>query len=203
MSSCSTAYQFWLLPLLLLLACLPPCIPGMTPPVVMSPHPRLRSTQILTRQLRDIQESPSEFFSAGLVNDSDLFEWDVCIAGPPDTIYEGGIFSARLSFPDNYPDKPPRMRFLTPVWHPNVYLTGDVCISILHDPGEDETNPEELASMRWSPVHSVETIVLSVISMLSDPTDDSPANIEAAIQLRSDYNLYKQRVLQCVAESLG
>lgn len=40
------------------------------------------------------------------------------------------------------------MKFITPVWHPNVYLNGDVCISILHEPGEDATNPQESAAMR-------------------------------------------------------
>lgn len=61
-----------------------------------------------------------------------------------------------------------------------VYQTGEVCISILHPPGEDKwgyERPEE----RWLPVHSPETILLSVISMLSDPNDQSPANLEAAV----------------------
>lgn len=57
---------------------------------------------------------------------------------------------------------------------------GDVCISILHEPGEDKwgyEKPEE----RWLPVHTVETILLSVISMLADPNDESPANVDAAV----------------------
>jgi hypothetical protein len=62
-----------------------------------------------------------------------------------------------------------------------VYPNGDVCISILHEPGEDSTNPQETAAMRWNPIHTVETIVVSVISMLSDPTDESPANLDAAV----------------------
>ena len=37
--------------------------------------------------------------------------------------------------------------------------------------------------MRWNPIHTVETIVISVVSMLSDPTDESPANIDAAVSL--------------------
>jgi len=61
-----------------------------------------------------------------------------------------------------------------------VHLDGDVCISILHEPGEDKygyEKPEE----RWLPIHTVETIVLSVIAMLSDPNDQSPANLDAAV----------------------
>ncbi|KAL6954350.1 Ubiquitin-conjugating enzyme E2 14, partial [Sarracenia purpurea var. burkii] len=59
------------------------------------------------------------------------------------------------------------------------YPDGHVCISILHPPGDDP-NGYELASERWSPVHTVESIVLSIISMLSSPNDESPANVEAA-----------------------
>lgn len=61
-----------------------------------------------------------------------------------------------------------------------VAKNGDVCISILHEPGEDKygyEKPEE----RWLPIHTVETIMLSVISMLADPNGDSPANVDAAV----------------------
>lgn len=59
---------------------------------------------------------------------------------------------------------------------------GDVCISILHEPGEDKygyEKPEE----RWLPIHTVETIMISVISMLADPNGDSPANVDAAVSV--------------------
>ena len=61
-----------------------------------------------------------------------------------------------------------------------VEENGDVCISILHEPGEDKwgyEKPEE----RWLPIHTVETILISVISMLADPNDESPANVDAAV----------------------
>lgn len=63
-----------------------------------------------------------------------------------------------------------------------VDKNGDVCISILHEPGEDKygyEKPEE----RWLPIHTVETIMISVISMLADPNGDSPANVDAAVCL--------------------
>lgn len=66
----------------------------------------------------------------------------------------------------------------------SVDKNGDVCISILHEPGEDKygyEKPEE----RWLPIHTVETIMISVISMLADPNGDSPANVDAAVSLPS------------------
>ncbi|XP_023794869.1 ubiquitin-conjugating enzyme E2 G1 isoform X3 [Cyanistes caeruleus] len=128
----------------------------------------------------ELNKNPVEGFSAGLIDDNDLYRWEVLIIGPPDTLYEGGVFKAHLTFPKDYPLRPPKMKFITEIWHPNVDKNGDVCISILHEPGEDKygyEKPEE----RWLPIHTVETIMISVISMLADPNGDSPANVDAAV----------------------
>lgn len=72
------------------------------------------------------------------------------------------------------------MKFLTEIWHPNIDKVGNVCISILHEPGDDRFGYEKAAE-RWLPVHTVETILISVISMLADPNFESPANVDAAV----------------------
>lgn len=81
-----------------------------------------------------------------------------------------------------------------------VYLNGEVCISILHPPGDDAYGYEK-ASERWLPVHTVETILVSVISMLSSPNYESPANIEAAKEWRENYPAFKKRVKRLVNKS--
>uniref|UniRef100_A0A3B4AR04 Ubiquitin-conjugating enzyme E2 G1 n=1 Tax=Periophthalmus magnuspinnatus TaxID=409849 RepID=A0A3B4AR04_9GOBI len=147
-----------------------------------------QSSLLLRKQLAELNKNPVEGFSAGLVDDDDIYKWEVLIYGPQDTLYEGGVFKASLNFPKNYPLKPPKMKFITEIWHPNVAKNGDVCISILHDPGEDKygyEKPEE----RWLPVHTVETIMISVISMLADPNGDSPANVEAAVSIFEMFSL--------------
>mmetsp|Transcript_1227 Transcript_1227/g.4669 ORF Transcript_1227/g.4669 Transcript_1227/m.4669 type:complete len:167 (-) Transcript_1227:262-762(-) len=155
---------------------------------------------LLRKQLKELSRNPIEGFSAGLVDDTNVFEWQITVMGPPDTIYEGGFFTANMSFPTDYPNKPPSVKFVSEVWHPNVYSDGRVCISILHSPGEDPTGYEQ-ASERWSPVQTVETIMLSIISMLSSPNDESPANIDAAKQFRDDYPGFRKKVAQCVRKS--
>lgn len=74
------------------------------------------------------------------------------------------------------------MCFYTPTINFTVDKNGNVCISILHEPGDDRFGYEK-ASERWLPVHTVETILISVISMLADPNDESPANVDAAVSL--------------------
>ncbi|XP_054748777.1 probable ubiquitin-conjugating enzyme E2 7 [Lytechinus pictus] len=160
-----------------------------------------QASLLLKRQLQDLAKQPVDGFSAGLVDDDDLFKWEVLVIGPPDTFYEGGYFKANLNFPKEYPQKPPKMKFISDIWHPNIGKDGDVCISILHDPGEDKWGYER-PSERWLPIHTVETILISVISMLADPNDESPANVDAAKDWRSDYHgAFKANVKRCVRKS--
>lgn len=80
--------------------------------------------------------------SAGLV-DGNMFRWNIMFEGPIDSLYEGGVFNASLEFPADYPLKPPTMRFITSMWHPNIYPDGKVCISILHPAEFDAMNEKE------------------------------------------------------------
>uniref|UniRef100_A0A2K5PBG0 Cell division cycle 34, ubiqiutin conjugating enzyme n=1 Tax=Cebus imitator TaxID=2715852 RepID=A0A2K5PBG0_CEBIM len=117
------------------------------------------SQKALLLELKGLQEEPVEGFRVTLVDEGDLYNWEVAIFGPPNTYYEGGYFKARLKFPIDYPYSPPAFRFLTKMWHPNIYETGDVCISILHPPVDDPQSGE-LPSERWNPTQNVRKQVL-------------------------------------------
>lgn len=134
-------------------------------------------------EMKSLQDEPVEGFKITLVDESDLYNWEVAIFGPPNTHYEGGYFKARIKFPIDYPYSPPAFRFLTKMWHPNIYENGDVCISILHPPVDDPQSGE-LPSERWNPTQNVRTILLSVISLLNEPNTFSPANVDASVMYR-------------------
>lgn len=161
---------------------------------------------ILRKQLLEFQKNPVDGFSAGLVADDNMLEWAIVIMGPVDTLYEGAILKARLIFPQEYPLLPPKMVFDTEMWHPNVYNSaerkGEVCVSILHSPGEDEWGYED-AGERWLPVHSVESVLISVISLLSADVPDlnSPANVDAAKEVRENFPSYKKKVKRLARRS--
>jgi ubiquitin-conjugating enzyme E2 R len=140
------------------------------------------ATRALAMELKGLQMEPVEGFTVSL-NDENIFDWRVAIFGPPGTVYEGGYFKARLRFPSNYPYLPPAMKFLTSVYHPNVYDNGDLCISILHPPVDDPRSGE-LVCERWNPTQNVRTILLSVISLLNEPNTMSPANVDASVLYR-------------------
>lgn len=154
---------------------------------------------LLRNQLKELNKNPIEGFSVGLKDDDSIYEWNVLMEGPSDTSYEGGYFPCTLSFPKEYPNKPPVMKFNTPsFWHPNVYPDGRVCISILHEAKEDEQNAQEKMSEKWRPILGVEAILVSVLSMLSDPNFESPANIDASVELKNDPDAFRKRVRKLV-----
>ena len=84
--------------------------------------------------LSELTRDDSSGFSVGLEDDSAFFRssccllcilysllcrWRVCFEGPSNTLYEGGLFTAILIFPKDFPNNPPDMKFETEMWHPN------------------------------------------------------------------------------------
>ncbi|KAF2727719.1 hypothetical protein EJ04DRAFT_529216 [Polyplosphaeria fusca] len=137
-----------------------------------------------------------------LINDN-VYEWSVAlIVLNPDSLYYGGYFKAKMTFPKNYPFSPPDFKFVRPLYHPNVYSDGRLCISILHAPGDDEMSGETAAE-RWSPVQRVESVLISVLSLLDDAEVSSPANVDAGVMLRKNPEQYKAMVKKDLDISKG
>lgn len=95
-----------------------------------------------------------------------LFSWVAQITGGSGTLYEGLKYKLSLSFPSRYPYAPPTVKFVTPCYHPNVDKHGNICLDILKE--------------KWSALYDVRTILLSIQSLLAEPNNDSPLNVEAA-----------------------
>ena len=146
------------------------------------------ATLRLASDLRSIQADAPAGCSASPANDYNLFSWNATIVGPDESPWEGGIFTLRLQFPDQYPDKAPRVKFTTEMFHPNIFPDGTLCLDIIQD--------------KWKPIYTVSTILASIQSLLCDPNNDSPANVDAARLLASDPKEYKRRVRRLAAKSL-
>nr|ACO11538.1 Ubiquitin-conjugating enzyme E2 G2 [Caligus rogercresseyi]ACO11646.1 Ubiquitin-conjugating enzyme E2 G2 [Caligus rogercresseyi] len=155
----------------------------------------------LIAEFKQLWENPPEGILAGPLSEDNYLEWEACVTGPEDTPFADGVFIARLSFPKDYPLNPPKMKFITPIFHPNIYSDGRVCISILHSPGDDPLGYETSAE-RWSPVQSVEKVLLSVMSMLAEPNDESPADVNASIMWRNDREAFQEIARKHVRSSV-
>ena len=103
-----------------------------------------------------------------------------------------------MIFTKDYPSKPPQVYFDN-IMHPNIYENGKVCISILHE-GTDTFGYEKDIE-RWLPTHGINTVMISIISMLSAPNFESPANIDASKLWRDHPDKYKNEIYRMVSLS--
>lgn len=130
------------------------------------------------------------------------------IIGPSDTPFEDGTFRLVMHFEEQYPNKPPGVKFISQMFHPNVYATGELCLDILQN--------------RWSPTYDVAAILTSIqryvtlwdvsqimqgasantdTSLLNDPNTSSPANVEASNLYKDNRKEYTKRVRETVEKS--
>ena len=145
----------------------------------MSAHKRLFSEykELISRIQEGILASPTE----------DILTWDAFIFGEEKTPFEGGVFSLTMDFSVNYPNDPPCIRFVSEIFHPNIYQDGSICLDVL---GE-----------RWLSSFGVKIALDAVRKLLSEPNPYSPANPIAAKLFLKDQKEYKRRVLICVKKT--
>jgi len=153
----------------------------------------------LQSEYKQYLKEPSQYYSIA-PDDNNFLKWNIILLGPPETIFEGGMFKCQLVFTKSYPNNPPVFNFVDKLYHPNIYPDGKVCMSILHE-GEDVYGYEHI-SERWNPSHSVNSILMSLLSILSEPNFDSPANVDASKLWREDFNEYKKIIYKSIAETI-
>jgi len=94
------------------------------------------------------------------------------LKGPPDSPYEHGTFKLKLTIAETYPLQPPKCAFITKVFHPNISGNGDICLDIL--------------DTRWSEELTLQNVVLSVLSLLTDANAEDPLCPDVARLYRQD-----------------
>jgi|EP01138_Halocafeteria_seosinensis_P005031 ubiquitin-conjugating enzyme E2 D/E len=131
----------------------------------------------IQKELADLGRDPPSNCSAGPVGD-DLFTWQATIMGPSDSPYQGGVYFLNIKFPTDYPFKPPKVNFMTKIYHPNINSSGGICLDILKD--------------QWSPALTISKVLLSICSLLTDPNPDDPLVPEIAHKYKTDREGYNR-----------
>ena len=123
------------------------------------------ATRRLTRELEDLRGSSNRMFDVEIKRD-DLTRWEVSFNGAEQSLYAGERFTLQFTFDRNYPIEAPEVVFIgRPPIHEHVYCNGYICLSILYS--------------GWTASMRVESVVLSIISMLSSAVEKKrPANDE-------------------------
>ena len=119
------------------------------------------------------------------INDADIYsEHEVVLKGPKDTPFENGFFKLTINMPTDYPYKPPKMKFLTKMYHPNIASDGSICIDILKD--------------QWSSALRLNTVILSISSLLANPNPNDPLVPEIANEYSYNRDKYNKNVIDYV-----
>nr|VWO94842.1 Ubiquitin-conjugating enzyme E2 2 [Ganoderma boninense] len=119
-----------------------------------------------------------------------LLEWEVGIPGKAGTPWEGGVYKLMMIFPEDYPSKPPKCKFTPPLFHPNVYPSGTVCLSILDE------------EKSWKPAITIKQVLLGIQELLDDPNVNDPAQSDAYTMFKNDKVAYERRVKQQARENI-
>jgi len=113
-----------------------------------------------------------------------LMNWECSIPGKKGTNWECGSYKMRMIFKDDYPTTPPKCKFEPPLFHPNVYPSGTVCLSLLDEEKD------------WRPAVTIKQILLGIQDLLNTPNIRDPAQAEAYTIFTQNKSEYDKRVKQ-------
>jgi ubiquitin-conjugating enzyme E2 D len=132
--------------------------------------PPVASLRRLNKELVEINRSQPSYCSAAPCED--MYTWQATITGPSDTPYAGGVFYLNIHIHEDYPYKPPIIKFTSKIYHCNINLNGSISLDILQD--------------QWSPALTISKLLISITSLLSDPNPYDPMVPEIARMYKED-----------------
>jgi len=136
----------------------------------------------VSKELKDIERDKESGVRVEVIGDS-IRHLTGYVQGPRDTAYQGGLFKIDIILEVQYPFVPPKMRFVTKVWHPNISsANGAICLDVLKD--------------QWSPALTLKTALLSLQALLSSPQPDDPQDGVVAKQYITDQAGFQEQAKQ-------
>jgi len=137
------------------------------------------AVQRIKREFKEVvtsEEALTSSIKVELVDDS-FTKLRGEIAGPPDTAFEGGRYVVDIVIPETYPFNPPKVKFITKIWHPNISsVTGAICLDILKD--------------QWAAAMTLRTVLLSIQALLASAEPDDPQDAVVATQYKENPEAY-------------
>ncbi|CAO3597418.1 unnamed protein product [Absidia cylindrospora] len=112
----------------------------------------------IQREMAHLTKNPPDGITAGPIDD-DMFHWIGAISGPQDSPYKGGTFKLDIVFSADYPFKPPKVKFITKIYHPNIDDDGSICVDLLK-------------SDVWKPATKIRQVLDALGMLLEHPNPD-------------------------------
>ncbi|XP_015197583.1 ubiquitin-conjugating enzyme E2 T isoform X4 [Lepisosteus oculatus] len=130
----------------------------------------------LKRELQFISTEPPPGISCWQ-NGGQMDDLRAQIVGGVNTPFEGGVFSLEIKIPERYPFEPPKMRFLTPIYHPNIDTAGRICLDALKLPPKGA----------WKPSLNISTVLTSIQLLMAEPNPDDPLMADIVVDDAEDF----------------
>ena len=141
----------------------------------------------INKEFQELQKNKKDASVQVRLVDGNIRHWKGRIKGPIDTCYQGGTFDVDIIIPEDYPFKPPKMKFDTKIWHPNISSqTGAICLDILKN--------------EWTPALTIRTALISLQALMCEPVPDDPQDAVVAKQYMENINLFNQTAKHWVEE---
>jgi ubiquitin-conjugating enzyme E2 T len=132
-------------------------------------------------ELSRLQRDPPPGVSCWPVNDS-IDQLQAKLLGAKGSPYESGIFILSITIPERYPFEPPKVRFLTKIYHPNIDSEGRICLDSLKMPPQGA----------WRPAQNISTVLTSIQLLLSEPNPEDPLMTDIASEYKNNRAMYER-----------
>jgi ubiquitin-protein ligase len=146
----------------------------------MASDTKRRLNKELADIAKNIESDENKTVRSISIVDNNIFHWSADFVGPKGCPYEDYLYTLDISIPIDYPFKPPKIKFSTGIFHPNINSGGDICLDIL--------------KTQWSPALTIYKTILSISTLLADGNNLDPLNSEAANLMKSNKGAFENEV---------
>ena len=147
------------------------------------------SLKRITEEFKNLSSNPIINIGAtvGLPKQDNFYKWKVTLMGPKDTPYEFGMFYIEVIFPKNYPNRPPEIHFITPIYHPNV--------NIQRSDKEALGNVHFSTIKFWNPSTTMRKVISDLYAIFFWANPKSPCSLKIAKEYKENRGLYEEKVI--------
>ncbi|XP_041367791.1 ubiquitin-conjugating enzyme E2 T-like [Gigantopelta aegis] len=139
----------------------------------------------LKKEIEMFSHSPPYGISCWVKEDM-VNQLEAQIIGGDGTPYEGGIFKLDIQVPERYPFEPPKLRFVTPIYHPNIDTAGRICLDTLKMPPKGA----------WKPCLNISTVLTSIQLLMAEPNPEDPLMTDISNEFKYNKPLYVETAKQ-------